>query len=250
LTDIALAIPHTPWVPERVASMHRLRNQLLYRPRFYREFTDREPNWQWADKMWTWAESTGADHFLQLQDDVLVGPQFWPHLREMIDAVPDQLIGLESVHEWSEVAYRLGHHWYKSSDCLIGVGYVIPRPLMIAFNKWRATTLRPGGAQGGLNEDTMIAVFCMTNGLRIWHPVPTIIDHDIEMASTYGNDAHSHRRPLVTTVRGAEVKGWEDVTNVRDMGRFYQSTPSACRKWVRGYGMDRYEAAMADRGDK
>jgi len=266
---IALAIPHTPWRPERVDSLRRLESQLgtlmgpgLIEPSCSpwggpgRLFTERVPNWQWADNMWTWAESTGCDHFLQLQDDVIVDSQFWTHLSAMLEALPNEIIGLESVHQWSVMAYQAGHHWYTSTDCLIGVGYVLPRAMLSEFNLWRYKYLRRGATTGALNEDTMIAIFAMATGRPIWHPVPTIIDHDVSLPSTYGNDHHSHRRPLVTTVDrdsepGAKAdRGWGDIINVRNTGRFYGVTPWFCRKWVKRYELTDYERDMANGGDE
>ena len=86
---IALAIPHTPWVDERVTSMTSLLVALdLVEPLTdagpcfaYREFTERAPNAVWAEKLWTWLFETGADWCLQLQDDVIVAPCFWPILK-------------------------------------------------------------------------------------------------------------------------------------------------------------------------
>jgi hypothetical protein len=246
----ALSIPHTPWIPERVASFDRLQRLLANRPQYYREFTEREPNWSWAQKLWTWGLETGASHLVQLQDDVIVDSEFWPNLRAMVEAVPDQIIGLESVHPISRSIYEAGGCWYTTNDGLIGVGYVMPHDALIEFEAWRSNRLRPGAAQA-MSEDTLIDVFCMSTGRKVWHPVPTIIDHDTEIASTYGNDKHTNRRPLVTTVRGA---GWEQCLvgrldglphcnhykvkeNVPNLGRFYVMTPGLCRRWVKGFHM-------------
>jgi hypothetical protein len=43
----------------------------------------------------------------------------------------------------------------------------------------------------------------------VWHPTPTIIDHDVDLKSTYGNDRHLYRRPQVT---------WEDMGVDRPLG--------------------------------
>jgi hypothetical protein len=41
-------------------------------------------------------------------------------------------------------------------------------------------------------------MWCIAEGHDVWHPIPTIIDHDTTIASTYANDDHAHRRPTVT----------------------------------------------------
>lgn len=255
--SIALGIPHTPWNAPRIETMDRLRTQLGNRPAYYREFTEKEPNHSWSTKLWAWGLATGADYLLQLQDDVQVTNEFWPHLRMMLEAVPDQIIGLESVHPVSQMLYERGGSWYTTADGLIGVGYVFPRDVLFEFMAWRQNKLRPGAIYA-ISEDTMIDVFCMATGRKVWHPVPTIIDHDVSLSSTYGNDHHSHRRPVVTTVRGAISRSnWmrTPITTGHEytaphMGRFYQMTPRLCRRWVKDFHMADFERALQDRPDR
>jgi hypothetical protein len=256
---VALAIPHTPWIPERVKSLARLESQLgslmgpgPIRPDWTpwggpgRLFAGREPNWSWSEKLWTWGIETECDYLLQLQDDAIVGPDFWADLRTMLHWVPDQIIGLESVHPASRLIHDQGGSWYTTSDGLIGVGYAFPRPALIEFDHWRKTRLRAGSRQQ-INEDTLVNLFCLSTGRRVWHPVPTIIDHDIALASTYGNDLHTHRAPIITTVRGAKSGTWySDSRPVPHMGRFYSGTPRACRRYVKDFHLTDLDAAMAD----
>ena len=244
---IALGIPHTPWVPARVESMARLHKQLGDLSHVsVRLFTDREANFSWSHRLWQWGYETGSDHLLQLQDDVIIDTNFWPNLRAMLAAVPDQIIGLESVHPVADMLHKAGQNWYTTADGLIGVGYVIPRDVLRTFLEWRASEVRAEGWKQ-VSEDTLIDMFCMSTKRRVWHPSCTIIDHDVSMASTYANDAHTHRRPVVTTVRGAVAGGWE-YKSVPHMGRFYELTARACRRHVRGFHVEDMVAALADRG--
>jgi len=271
----ALAIPHTPWVPERLESLRRLKTELRIfdlppgsRPDGdwyiwdereqhagrsrgcgvvdYRLFSDREPNWSWSARLWQWGLDSGATHIVQLQDDVQVGPDFWPQLRAMVEAVPDAILGLESV-------MAIGSPWYTTGDGLIGVGYVIPRDDLRELLNFRDTPsfgehvdadrlpcLRPGSAER-LNEDQLIGMFTFSTGRKIWHPVPTIIDHNVDIASTYGNDSHSHRRPARSTVRGDRApESWGVPEQVPHVAKFYGATPRMCRMHVRGYSYKKY----------
>jgi hypothetical protein len=266
VATLALGIPHTPWIPERVLSLTRLVDALSPAPPVMvarRVFGESEPNWSWAGKLWTWATETNATHLLQLQDDVVVGPEFWQALSAMVEAVPDQVIGLETVHPFAESLYRSGGTWLTTRDGLIGVGYVFPVGLLREFLRWRAETLRPNAVQQA-NEDQLIGIWTAATRRRVWHPVPTIIDHDTEISSTYGNDAHTHRRPVVTTVRGADwyarwdalpasregrvpegvTRGirrstWSDVSRaVHIDGTFYRETASLCRRWVKNFTVE------------
>jgi hypothetical protein len=259
---IALGIPHTPWVPERAQSMARLRKLLgepLHhtdaairegaQPLHYREFIDRAANAVWSHQLWKWGYETGADHLLQLQDDAIVAPDFWPHLRAIIAAVPDKIIGLEAAHPRGRQIAKSGGRWYTTSDMLIGVGYVIPRELLGLSLRWREMALVDGWK---LDEDMLIGIFCLTTGTRIWHPVPTIIDHDTDLASNYGHENHSHRRPSVTwsdpIVAGQNMSapGFWEPSGVPHLGRFYSHTPALARRWVRGFDGYAYQRAIQD----
>jgi hypothetical protein len=182
----------------------------------YREFTDREPNRVWAQKLWRWAACLGpedvlsgtgevvghtvgrATHLVQLQDDVIPAPNFWPALTAMVTANPDAFIGLEANHPMSLEQHRLGHRWFKTRAWVVGVGYVFPigGPNSIReFLKW--CDAHPEIVATS-NEDDLIGKWISKTGRDCWHPIPTIIDHDLSIPSVYGNDHHQHRRPVVT----------------------------------------------------
>lgn len=204
MTKIALAIPHTPWVPARVESMTRLRSQLGYEPvdaswplggpDEYREFTDKEPNWVWSVKLWQWLHDTGAEWCLQLQDDVEVAPCFWPALRAALAALPAdaQVVGLSAVHPLSLEIARQGHRWHRTPGMLVGWAYVLRRDFL-----GRVLAARTAGGGNPPCEDVILGQFAQMSG-GVWHPTPTLCDHDTSIPSSYANDHHSHRRPQVT----------------------------------------------------
>jgi hypothetical protein len=244
--SIALGIPHTPWIPARVESVRRLRGSLGVAESYtigdtfdhLREFTDREPNYVWSERMWTWGAETDASHFLTLQDDVTVAPNFWPALRAMLESVPDQVIGLEVVHPAARALALDGHRSFTTTDGIVGVGYALPTTLLREFLHWRATELKPGAIEA-ITEDTLLALWCMVTGRRVWHPLPTIIDHDTTIASTYANDEHSNRRPLVRWDTNPDcplehAQNWRQGPPAPHLGRFYDSTPTLATKWVEG----------------
>ncbi len=189
----ALAVPHTPWVPERVVSLGCLR-ATVGSPAIERVFAEKEPNWSWSQKIWAWGTETDATHLVQLQDDVDVAPNFWAALSAMIAAVPDQIIGLQGAHPVFRTLAKEDHRWARSHAWMVGVGYVIPRADLAELVKFR--TIFDGIAHEK-NEDDFIAWFCTETGRDVWHPIPTIIDHG-DMQSTYGNGDHKFRRPTVT----------------------------------------------------
>ena len=215
--NFALGLPHTPWVPERVESFARLRAGLGLDEaapvkaglRAVKIFDARESNRVWPGKLWRWAIGSGASHLVQLQDDVIPAPNFWPALAAMTTAVPDQILGLEAAHPLGPEMRRTGRAWYRTRAWLIGVGYVSPIEGpngLRAFVAW--CDAHPELVESS-NEDSLVSNWAASSGFDIWHPVPTIIDHDLGVPSTYQNDAHHEfslwRKPTVT---------WRDVERV------------------------------------
>jgi hypothetical protein len=244
--SFALGIPHTPWKVDRAKSYRRMMEVVSNAPlrtmavdsagyHYCRTFTDRAANWQWSGAMWRWAVEADASHFLSLQDDVIPSPNFWPELRSMVDAYPDQVIGLESVHPACKDAHSRGDRMITTSDGLVGVGYVLPTYQLAQFLEWRASLIK--GAVESITEDSLLCMWCVVTGRRVYHPVPTIIDHDVTLASTYGNDKHAHRQPLVTwrdCTPGTTATWWLDGAVVH-AGSFYGGrVAQLARRWVKG----------------
>lgn len=229
--SFALALTNTPWVPARRESFSRLLAALgcaavddalhIHDHRAAatlagaRIFNEREPNHAWSRKMWTWAlEQSNATHALFLQDDVWPAPNFWPALRALVMAAPNEIIGLEAAHPAGPALAAYGERWYATRAWLIGPGYVFPREALGELLAWRAR--QPRMRILATNEDTLINEWCVETGRRVLHPIPTIIDHDTSIASTYENDADAHRRP---TVKWTDGKGCgfalEDLEDVK-----------------------------------
>jgi hypothetical protein len=208
----ALAIPHTPWIPARTESFRRLHDQIAALPvPAHRVFDDRAPNRVWSQQMWRWSVSTGATHLVQLQDDVIVSPNFWPALRAMVEAQPDRLIGLHANHPLSVVQFKAGRRWYRDA-WLTGPAYVFPTKLLAsAFLPWCDEHPRDVEVT---NEDSLVCKWASETKTSVWHPVPTITDVDLGVPSTYGNDAHHEwsmfRTPAVTWRDAPSLAALED----------------------------------------
>ena len=195
----ALAIPTCArWMPERDASLRRLKQSLGFRPQWYKEFDERESNRVWPTKLWRWGVETGASHILQLQDDVVTAPNFWPALRAMVEAQPTRVLGLHSNHPLASVQWKAGRRWYRDR-WVTGPAYLFPREKLVEFLDWCAKY--PEDVEQ-YNEDSLISRWATLSKVDVWHPVPAITDHDLGVPSTYGNDAHHefsmYRRPPVT----------------------------------------------------
>jgi hypothetical protein len=99
----------------------------------------------------------------------------------------------------TEIA-RQGLRWYATRAWLVGWAWGMWREDVAEYDAWcRLNAERVART----NEDSMVNEWLIELKRIVWHPVPTIADHDTSIASTYANDAHVHRRPLVT---------WRDTT--------------------------------------
>lgn len=204
----ALAIPTTAdWMPERAASLARLRNELGHRPQWYREFRERAPNWVWSRELWRWAAAMakeGATHLVQLQDDVRPMPGFWGVLRAMVEANPERVIGLHVNHPVARNLAHVGRRWFRTRAWLVGPQYVVPLrgPDSIqAFLAWLETTEPSLTPHQSEHEDVTLSTWLASTGRDCWHPIPAIADVDLSIGSTYeGVEGHidDHRRPCVT----------------------------------------------------
>lgn len=249
--NFSVAISHTPWIPERVESFKRLCEGLELVPtqvagqtliqitdkcHVVSVFQDREPNWSWSEKMWRWAAATSATHCLFLQDDVIPMPGFWNALQAMVEANPDAVIGLETAHPTAPALRDENQRWMTTADGLIGVAYVVPREFLKAFLNWRATALEPHAVEN-ISEDSLLGLYAAYVDTRIWHPIPTIIDHDISIPSTYQNEHHPNRRPSVKWADTASMATWDAYTwkpasSTPHLGLYYTATPGLIEKWV------------------
>lgn len=232
--SISLAIPHTPWKPERIKSFSRLQTSLFgdwgHGVAPYRLFDEKCANHVWSEKMWAWSAAQDVTHCLFLQDDAIVAPDFKALLITMIKALPDEVIGLQVAHPAATLLAEEGHPWFTTADALVGVAYCVPRGFLEGFVDWRSRLSEEQLTR--VTEDTLLGAYCAIVGKKIYHPLPTIVDHDVMLESTYGNDAHANRRSRVrwdTHPEGDWFGKHYSLTGrsraTPHMGCFYASTP-------------------------
>lgn len=239
---ISLAITHTPWIESRRPPFNRLLQALgpdhllgvLENWEAYKVFDEKAPNYVWSAHMWEWAAAQDVDYCLFLQDDAIVPDNFRPLLESMLSGMweePPAIIGLEVAHPAAHALHEEGYRWFTTADALIGVGYIVSRHFLKRFLDWRMG-LEPDVIRK-VSEDTLLGLFCALDGTRILHPLPTIVDHDTSIPSTYGNDKHTNRRPLVTwnnALARANPDFWAPVPRVPHMGCFYETTHRYARE--------------------
>lgn len=220
---IATSVVHAPWIPERAETIKRLRESLgVDAPGSseiedsttpvgpYHEETIRGPSWIWQEDQFRWFATTDADVFFVTQDDQRTpGTKlFWETMIAMLDGSGAKVICFHAGLPAARTLFAAGEVAYTTVDGLVGQGFAMRRDVALDFQSFRANELVAGAYDcSALNsftrsEDNLIALFCMTRGIKIWHPIPTIIDHDLSLPSTNeGYDAHLYRSSQVT---------WED----------------------------------------
>ncbi len=240
----SLAISHTPWVPERVGSMKRLQDSLPDAPEAYEVFSDKEPNHVWSGKMWMWAASQeGVDWCVFLQDDAVVAPDFFARLEAIVKRSAEDVVGLQVAHPAAVGLAAEGIEAFTTTDALVGVGYAIHREALKEFLWWRQAL--PAATLESITEDSLLGLWCAINGLKVYHPIPTIVDHDTTLASNYDNGDHSNRRSRVRW-DSAFTPLMHSQQRVPHMGCFYQSTPHAAK--ALGVSDAKFRELVADNG--
>lgn len=199
--DFAIGISHLPDDGgPRDQAMSRLESQL--HPDLLVHVESRKAtNAEWSINMWMetlkLARLYGKKFCLFLQDDTVLASEFWEQVPRMMEAQPTQVVCLHTPHPAFLAAYQDEQTpWAISYDALVGNGYFMPTECLVQFLRWRASALRME-ARLLYPEDAQIALWCMATRRPIYHPMPSPIDHDTDVPSTYGHDKSPNRRPTV-----------------------------------------------------
>lgn len=225
-----------------------------------RLFPDRLANWALGQAVFGWLAGSTSDYVGVVQDDVRFHPEGWTAILAGIEAKPDAEI--LNYHSSSPATRQLfvegGIAWASSPDCAVGTFWLMQNATMRDFVRWCLEDLEPRALER-LHEDDLIGVFAMATGRPIHHPVVSPVDHDVSIASAYGNDQHSLRRPAVTlweANRDPHRRDWTKPetynTVVAPVGRFY----AGLYEWLpvlmrdKKLALDRRAAAAKDETPK
>lgn len=211
MIPVSLGIIHAAHAPERAAMLERLAVDLTPLPRWLaaqRVHGERESPRDWARRAWRWAVSTDATFHVIINDDVRLAPMFWPALAAMLAAMPDDaVLGLGTVSPGQRDACKRGERWLRDGHGVVGWAYgmftwqlelLLEREaaLPAAHRSPGHDECKPGCEYW--HEDSWMNATLAELQLAVWHPIPSIVDHDTSIPSLYGNDHHKHRTAPVT----------------------------------------------------
>ena len=248
---LAVAVPTCmKWDPSRAKSVERVQKVFPSATLFAEDGPT--PNHVWADKLERWAALQDCTHILQIQDDAIMCPDFETVLGAMLEAVPDQVISLFTIHPVAKYLAKDDKNWLTTTDLMTGVANVRPIEIQREFVAWRDAVLEDGGTRA-INEDTLLGLFCASTGRKIWNPIPAVVDHDTTLTSNYGNQKAVHNRASVNWMDAPLPDSWAPKTmlhssgllQVPHLGRYYPFTPYSYLRWVKD--ADKHQADRIER---
>jgi hypothetical protein len=209
---ISLGIIHAGHVRERGPMMARLmrdlRSMLPERCTHWRVHSEREAPREWARRAWHWAMSTGCNFHVILNDDVLIAPCFWGALEAMLEVLPKRtVLGLGTVSPGQSDAYHRGERWLRDGHGVVGWAYGMwtEEVQLLADEEAQlgAYHRSPGHDEckpecENWHEDSWVNSILEDGGIPVWHPIPSIVQHDVSLPSLYGNDHHKTRQAPIT----------------------------------------------------
>lgn len=179
--SFAFSVAHAGHVPERKPGLDRLLAALPSGAHV--ESAPGKPH-EWSERQWKGAIAQGRTHCALLNDDVIPCDGFLDVLDAAVRAQPKAILNLYNLHPLAAEADARGFRWLTSPDGLIGNAYVLPTSTLEEFLVWRSLVLKPGAVEE-LSEDQLVNMFAMTTERLIWHTVPSLVDHDPQIASLF-----------------------------------------------------------------
>ena len=245
--NIALAIPTCQWDPHRVQSLANLKEQLKIR-------NDRDecsharvsifpsvgptPNWVWSGQVFDWLADQDTEWSMLMQDDVVLVPDYWDVLRAALAGAASagaEAFCLFTIPPPAGSFAQAGANWLTTTDWMVGPNWIVKTSFMREFAwEFRAKRLRPGWNEpdpatnrlrSGLNEDTLLGLACAAYGKRIWHPLPSLVDHDTSVPSTYGNGQFAFNKSSFNWKHWGQLNATADVGDLRDPAYWMPRNP-------------------------
>ncbi len=207
LPTTCIVIPHAAHQPGRPESLKRLLAQIGGGGPEPITLSDREPHWRWSRRLWRAGLESGADWLVQVQDDVQVPSTFRQATRAALSVAPEgcDVVALFGIHPLARELARQGGRWYRTRAWLMGNGYCLSRAFLAEFVPWAEANEAIARVTC---EDALINRYCAQTGRDVFHTMPSLVEHDLTIASTWAEQAasmsldrpenHGHRKATVS----------------------------------------------------
>ena len=194
---VAIVVAHAGFLPERKATLARLRDQIG--PGQYVAVSQtREHASTWSKRLYQVGMETGADYVCFLNDDVTVAPDFVRVLEAMHFARPSDVLALHTTFPMARDLDRAMQRWFRSY-WVTGPAYSMPMARLKSLQAFIAHL--PRWFVESRNEDNVAMQWLWAEQTPAWHPIPAVVKHDVTVPSSLGYDHHPLRQPTYT---------WED----------------------------------------
>lgn len=195
---VAIVVAHAAFLPERRATLERLRDQIG--PGQYVSVSEtREHASTWSERLYQVGVDTGAEFVCFLNDDVTVCPDFINVLTAMHAARPNDVLALHSTFPMAKMLTEARQRWYRSY-WLTGPGYSMSMERLESLRSYIRRL--PRWFVQSRNEDNVAMQWMWHEQRPAWHPLPAVVKHDVTVPSSLGYDKHPLRQPTLT---------WEDM---------------------------------------
>lgn len=206
--SVAIVVAHAGFLPERKATLSRLREQ-IGPGQYVAVSQQREHASTWSKRLYTVGAATGADFVCFLNDDVIVPPRFLQVLEAMHSAHPTEFFSLHTTFPMARDLDAACQRFLRSY-WVTGPAYSMPMSRLVALQEWIAK--QPRWFVESRNEDNVAMQWLWHQQTPAWHPIPAVVKHDVTVPSSLGYDHHPLRQPTYT---------WEDCTGDLTSAEFW-----------------------------
>ena len=187
-----VAVAHAAWAPGRKGGLARLLEQS---PRAHVIASVRAEHASvWAVRLWEWVARQHDEPVVCLNDDVRLHPKFARVVEAMIRAAGKRPLSLLTNNPAAPPLRAAGHHWL-ACYWLTGPAYVLWPEHAASLLEWFARA--PPTLTRNTNEDNWAIHWAWDRQEPIWACIPGVVEHDTEIPSTLGYDAHPNRTSAV-----------------------------------------------------
>jgi hypothetical protein len=177
MSRLSIAIAYTP-TPTRTAWLKETLRRLVaegYPRELLSVVQDAGRRGPWPTVQAAWeAAPPAATHHLVLADDMQPVEGFRAQVATILELLPEQIITLFTMRRKPTEATRAaGRAWFTSPDGTWGGAVILPRGMIADFLEWERFAI----PRSYRSADRRMALWAMERGHKVWHSVPSLLEH-------------------------------------------------------------------------